>query len=366
MEIDSETLSRLAEWAGQIALTEEDLKKKYVSHYENLSSMYPDKGENFFQNRARFMTLRDVKAARYIRAKPHVGVFLGYNQEFDLTAGGRAYAEEVYNSDREKAVRDGLTDDMGVPLDTQTVFPWGAPNPNYGKPLEPRWIRQSIAIGRPVEGGDLKLHVMTHNGDQALAAPPLGTAVQYLANMKSEDDVKRVFNSSSHTKYEPTVMDEFPDGITDSIIADLLGGAPDEIKTDLAGIMDWHNLNESDRMRTAIIEADVVYISETPMSTGNIFCIIEDESVMDIDSEGTTVFIHPQIIPMIDFGPGSRVFVIGRTQLGNYYDREKREVDTSRKVVTMNATGIWVIPEFKIPAEEGFLLSVTGGESVEE
>ncbi len=114
------------------------------------------------------------------------------------------------------------------------------------------------------------------------------------------------------------------------------------------------------------MEVDVVYVSDAPMSTGNILCIVEDESMMDVDSEGVTVFIHPQLIPYVDFGAGSRIFVLGRTQLGNYYDRETRTVDPERKVVTINATGLHAIPEFKVPADEGFLAAMAGDEDVTE
>ena len=95
MEVDTETLSRLTKWAEDARLKVTDLVEKYEKHYQNLKELYPAKDAEFYNNRARFLTYREIKSARYVRAKPVDGIFFGYNEEFDLTRNARQFAIEM-------------------------------------------------------------------------------------------------------------------------------------------------------------------------------------------------------------------------------------------------------------------------------
>jgi len=366
MEIDENTLAKLNEWAERSPKSLEDLQKQLEIHYNNILDVSPQMEPSKIMQRARFMVYREVKSSRYSRAKPIDAIFFGFNQEFDLTRNDRLYALEVYEKDPARAIDQELTDEDGTPLDTNPKMPWGAPNPNYQKELKPRYIRQSVAIGRPADGDEpMKLLILTHSdaGNQALKKPPLGTPVRFAANLRTDEDARRLYNTSVNTSYEPIEMEEFGE-VSESTVCDILADAPEEFKTDLAGLEDWHIDHQEDMRRVVIIEADVMYVSPGPLSSGNYLMIIEDESTMDVEGEGVTVFIHDQIAHQLDFGSGSKVFVVGRSGMGNFYDRETRTTNPDIQVPNINALGVWAIPEYKMPAEEA--ITIEASENVEE
>lgn len=358
MDIDKTTLAKLVQWAEKSPKSVDDLKAEYEAHYTSLKELKPNLTEEQLVRQARFMVYRDTKATRYVRARPTVGVFIGFNQEYDTTGNDRLYAQEIFRSNPTKAIDDGLTDSEGTPLDNRAKMPWGAPNPDYGKPLQPNYLRQSIGIGRPKDDGEMKLLVMTHNGDQAFNVPPLGEPVEFLANLRQDEEYRRLYNSSTHTKFETTEIPEFGE-VDETSICEILADAPEEFRSDLANLEAWHMEHAADNRRVVIIEADVIYVSPNPMSSGNYLMIIEDESIMDIEGEGITVFVHPQIAEQLNFGAGSRVFVVARSGMGPFYDRETRQPNPEIQVPNLNATGVWAIPAFRIPPEETFTLEST-------
>lgn len=363
MEIDKDTQAKLEQWAEQSGKSVESLTASLEEHFNTLKTASPSLDDKKLMTRARFQVYREVKAARFSRAKPVDGVFFGFNQEFDLTARDRLNAIEVYNRNPTLAIEEGLTDGEGTPLDNRAKMPWGAANPDYQKPLKESFIRSSFGIGRPAEGGPLKLMVVTHNREQAFNVPPLGKPVRFAANIRADEELRRAYNSSVNTTYEDVEMDEFGD-VDESRICELLADAPESFKSDLANLEAWHKEHEPDRQRLVILEADVMYVSPNPTSTGSYMMIIEDESTMDVEGEGITVFVHSQIAPMLDFGAGSRVFVLGRTGMGAYYDRETRTPNPEIQVPNLNAVGVWAIPEYKIAPDEGF--AITNAEEATE
>jgi hypothetical protein len=293
-----------------------------------------------------------------------VGIFFGYNQAYDLSQRDREYAMEVFNSNPTRAIDEGLTNAEGTPLDPNPKMPWGADNPDYGKPLLPRFIRQSVGISRPKDGsGPMKLMILTHNGDQALQQPPLGEAVEFLANMRADEDLRRLYNTSVNTAYKPTEIEEFGTVDIDAVCG-ILMDAPDAFKSDLAGLEEWHATHETDYRRVVIAMGDVMYVSPEPLSSGNLLMILEDESTMEYEGEGITVFVHPEIADQIDFGSGSRVITLGRTSMAPFYDRAERKVDPDRLVPMLNALGVWAIPEYKMAPDETY--TVSADETVEE
>lgn len=358
MEIDELTLAKLTLWAEKSPKSLDDLKEIFEDKYNELKELKPDLKEDDLVRRARFQTYREVKSQRYVRAKPTVGVFIGFNQEYDITLSDRRYAEEIFKRNPSKAIEDGLCTPDGTVLDARAKMPWGANNPDYGKPLQPNYLRMSVGIGRPKDDGEMKLMILTHNREQAFNVPPLGEAVEFLANLSSEDELRRLFNSSVHTQFVPSEISEFGE-VTEESICEILADAPDELKSDLANLADWHEEHAADNRRVVIVEADVIFVSRIPMSTGNYLMIIEDESTMDIEGEGTTVFVHSQIAHQLNFGAGSRVFVVGRSGMGPFFDRETRTPNPEIQVPLINATGVWPIPAFKIPPEETYTLEST-------
>ena len=352
MVIDEVTMEKLKEWADKSPLTLEELEDSFEQHYEQLKEEKPGKDDKFYIPRARFMVKRGVRGAKRTTAKPVDGIFFGYKEEYDFASRDRAYAEEMYKANPKEAIEQGLTDPNGIVLDPNPQTPWNTKNPNYGKPLQAAFGRQSFGIGRPADGDELKLMVVSAYGDQALVKPPLGKPVRTLLNMRADEEGRRLYNTSTLTKYELIEMDEFGE-VDEETICSILADAPEEFRVDLDGLEDWHFEHDQDSRRIVIVEADVSYVAPQPTSTGNYMMIIEDESV-DIDDPGTTVWVHPQIAHMLDFGSGSRVFVVASTGMTAFFDTDTREANPDIQVPMLNAVGIWAIPEFRMEKEESF------------
>jgi len=228
-----------------------------------------------------------------------------------------------------------------------------------GRVLTPTFLRQSVSLGRPAEGGDMKLVVITHIAEQADNLPPLGKPVRTLLNMRADEAHRYVCNSSRLSKFEPVEMAEVPSPLTEEGVCDLLLQAPDEFKSTLADLTSWHIAHEGDNRRIVIVEANALFLRDTPLSSGNFLLVIEDESAEDIMSDGTTVFIPDVLEQQLNFAPGSRLIILGRTATGPAYDRETRSTIEGERRTMLNAVGVWSIPQFRIPREETNVLSAT-------
>jgi len=351
MSVDSETLVRLRKWAETAGLPVEDLQKKFVKYVEDLRKFHPGRAESFYTARARFLVYKEIKSRRFVRAKPVDGIFFGYWPAWDITAAQRALATEMFRTNPDKAIREGWTDAEGTPLDMRSTLPNGRKNPNYGKPLRPVQLARSVALTRPAIGGPMKLTVVTHIGEQALKMPPLGKPVRMLLNLRADEPNRYLYNTSVATSYEPIEMKEIPE-VNESTICSILLKAPEEFRPNLSELHDWHRRHENDIRRVCIVEVDVVHVRRAPISTGNYIMVVEDESMMDLEAEGVTVFVPGVHKEMLNFAAGSRVVVVGSSAVGPGFDRETRQLDTSIVRPLINACGIWCIPEFRIPLEE--------------
>jgi len=130
-----------------------------------------------------------------------------------------------------------------------------------------------------------------------------------------------------------------------------------------ASLKDWHEQHAGDPYRLCVLEADVVFMNPNPTSIGNYLMVVEDESIMDLSAEGVTVWIHKDLWPYIDFGPGSRVFIVGRTVTMPSWDPVSRTVDRSKTRVGINAFAVYAVPELKVPLEEAQVIE-SGAEEV--
>jgi len=276
----------------------------------------------------------------------------------DVTAKQRAYAEHLFRTDPEKAVREGYTDVNGTPLDIRETLPTGAKNPFYGKPLRPVFVRQSVGIGRPARGGDLKLMILTQMLDQAKNPPPLGKSVRFLGRMRLQDELHYQINSVRATKFNPVTLKEFPE-VAPQTVVKILQDAPDVYKVTCADLEAWHREHASDIRRVCILEGDVMLIRREPTAFGSYMMVIEDETIMDLAGVGITVWVHEDIKHMLDFAVGSRVIIVGRTVIGPGWNPETRQLDREIERVMVNAFGVWAIPEYKIPLEEERVLIPT-------
>jgi len=353
-----ETRKYLEKWSQQLGLPMADVEKEYIEQYEALMKSKPGKDAGWYDRVARTRVYVHLKGRRFVRAKPWDGVFVGVGPAFDVTARQREQALEILRTDPERAHREGWVNEQGEPIDMRKTLPSGAPNPFYGRVLQPTFVRQSVAIGRPAVGGDMKLTILHHFRDQAKLLPPLGKPVRFLANLRADEENRYLLNTSVATTFEPVQMPEIGE-VTTQKVCDLLLKAPSEYRCNLAELEKWHEEHQEDPRRIVIVEGSVIYVRREPLSTGNYFLVIEDESIMDIESEGVMVWVHADIADQLEFGNGSRVIIVGRTVQGPSFNRETGQIDRENLRTMINAFGVWAEPEYLVPVEEERIIEPT-------
>jgi len=101
----SETLPK--EWSSKTGIPHEEIVKMFNENAAQLKKMYPSRDQASITRQARYMVYTKIKSRMYTRAKPFDIICLGYNAKRDVTANQRALATQIWNTDREKAVREG-------------------------------------------------------------------------------------------------------------------------------------------------------------------------------------------------------------------------------------------------------------------
>jgi len=340
------TLTLLAQWAQKLGLPVEELQKKFQEQLLKLKAAVPNKPEDWYERRARFFVYRDVKTMlRYPNVGVYDGVFFGYNAKMDVFARRRQQALALFKSNPAKAIDEGWTNETGKPI-------FKLPSGGVIDISEPIYLRQSVGLFRPASGGNLKLGVIVHRMEQADNVPPMLVPVRCSLRKTSDFPDKYVFSSLRTTKYEPISMPEFPEPLDEGKACEILMKAPDSLKVTCSTIRQWHMEHRTENTRICLLEADVVFIRREPTRTGNAMFVVEDETMLDLTAEGVTVWVHPEIFGMMNFGAGSRVIVVGRTVAMPAWDPTTRQIDRTRTRIGINAFGIYAIPEYRVPPEE--------------
>lgn len=386
--MDEETKKVLTEWAGKLGLPVENLVKDFEEQIVMFKKNVPGKTEKWYEEASRHRIYLEIKADIVSPAKPYDITFFGIGAKIDAAAGDITARQSLWNnpSTREQAVfenkvyryTEGPTPRMttknkegkdipvpdGTPLDTREwmIAPnaekneKGRRNRNYGKPLLPSIIRTLVGVGRPANGGKLKLvNIMMAGEERAAMLPPMSSAeevkpVRTRINVREDRDVMVVANGSTKTKFEPITMDEIPDG---KALLAIVNSAPAALKVGLVELPEWHKLHEDDNRRTVIIEGDVSRINREPTAYGSLMLVIEDTSKEDLEAEGTTIWVPQELEHIVDrIGEYSHVTAIGRTTEGPGYNRETHQLDQSIVRIMVNAVGLLVDPELRVPPEE--------------
>lgn len=332
--------SMFEEYAEKLGRPKEYFEQLYQQFLAELKKFHPEEDEEKLKIKAKFLVYRQVKAELRSPAIAFEGIVIGYSDLRDITAAQRNQALEMYRLDPIKAIQEGWTDEHGTPLDNRPTLPNGRENPFYGKPLQPVFVRESFIIGKHYGKDEaMRLIIVQQIGERARMKPPLFKYVTFRANERSVTPNRIIARAGS-----PTRFDVLPKQVD---IASLLRDAPENFKVPmLADLMQWHNAHADDRFRVCVIEGDVVQVRNEPSSIGNKMIVIEDESIMGIENEGITVWVPGDF--ELDFGPGSHVFVVGRTAVGPGWNPETRSLDSNIQRVMVNAFGVF--PEFVVPA----------------
>ena len=381
--MEQKTTQYLTKWADGTGRPIKELERVITQYIKDFQASIPGKDVAYYEDLARRKLFLEIKGDMNSQAKPIDMIYLGSSGVIETTAAEKEEKLALWKNPETRAqavfenkVSQGLTDSKGnaipdgTPLDTRQWFTApnpeknikGSKNPNFGKPLQDSFLRPIVGFGRPAKGGQFRLIAISANNEQAKKEmPTIGSAVRTRLLLKNDKIAfKYVFNTSRRTAYTPIQLPEYPN-VTDEVITDILTSAPTEVNPGLANLMTWHEKNADDKGRLVIFEGDVVFIAPEPTANGSIRMIILDSSNLDLNAEGTTVWVPKELAPQVTFGTGSRVVGIARTNLGDAWDRETRQADPSRKVVQLAANAIFAIPAFRVAPEEE---SVIEGEEV--
>ena len=381
--MEQKTTQYLTKWADGTGRPIKELERVITQYIKDFQASIPGKDVAYYEDLARRKLFLEIKGDMNSQAKPIDMIYLGSSGVIETTAAEKEEKLALWKNPEtrsqavfENKVSQGLTDSKGnaipdgTPLDTRQWFTApnpeknikGSKNPNFGKPLQDSFLRPIVGFGRPAKGGQFRLCAIAANNEQAKKEMPvIGSTVRTRLLLKNDKIAwKYVFNTSRRTEYTPIQLPEYPN-VTDEIITDILTSAPPEVNPGLANLMAWHEKNADDKGRLVIFEGDVVFIAPDPTANGSIRMIILDSSNLDLTAEGTTVWVPKELTKQINFGTGSRVVGIARTNLGDAWDRETRQPDPTRQVVQLAANAIFATPAFRIAPEEE---SVIEGEEV--
>lgn len=353
MEIN-ELLKKWSEKMGvSVSIVEKDYNKVLSEAKQNLKGLDNDALSQ------RALKILSLSYKRQLRS-PAIGfegIVIGVSDAVDTVAKSKKEAVELYKTDPQLAISQGLVSEDGVPLDTRKEWASGKPNQNFGNPLPEKNLLRNvfgIAIKTKVENDTPKFFSMTISGDKAendeyLLFKP----VRFMAIDKTAPellDKAYTLNSSFFTEF---IVDE---EINLPKIEDLLKSCISFV--DIKNLEEYHKANKENFNRIVAVAGDVVSLNLQPTSIGSRVMTIEDgnSSLEDLDAKGVTCWISPRI--NIDFAEGSKVVVIGRTGQGKKKD-EQGNLTEELGDVTLNVFGLYPLPEFKIalPSE---LKEITG------
>jgi hypothetical protein len=270
------------------------------------------------------------------------GVVIGVNEPFDMVRRARQEAKEMWVTDKEKAIKEGYCDVDGKPLDRKETYASGASNRNFGKPLsEHSYIQNVFGLCRKQGDKDFKVFKMALGENLAgKLKVPVMVPTQFRAN---EATTQRDPNILSLNPYSRLAFEKMPIPEDFDVLDILSHKQLENITVELDEVPDYHGRVQNDPQRVVITQGDVQHISpDANPTTGNKMMVLDDETMGD-DSMGITCWIPPHLHDVIDFGAGSRVIVVGSTVQADFQDGVN---------YLINVTGIYALPEYKLPPDE--------------
>lgn len=350
----------LDEWASALEIDAKELYGSYEELLADEKSVRPQLSATEQQERA----LRRVR----IKAKREHGpqafasgtadaIIIGVSGLIDSTAKLRAEAEQLFRENPKQAVKLGVTTEKGVPIDKREKFDSGQANPFFGKPLRAHNYIQLIAGIAQLQQDDAKLGplpfvaTMDRNSPEA-KAPPLFHRVKFPFSSYQDDESIYVVAEGEGEKRQVLKVGlrvriprggKFEDvGPVDPMVA-VRKYAP-EIIVPLEQLDEWAaGAGDGRDRRLVAVEGDVVRMDLTP-NEGTRNRRVNIDNGNDIKGLGTTVWV-PDTVP-IDFAEDSKTVCFGNARAA---------AAESTFSASINAMGIWAIPEYKVPLPEGLL-----------
>lgn len=335
-----DTNSYLQKWSEKLSLSLEDIKKEFNVTLEKEKSNQPDL-EKAEQSALKTLALQYKKMLRS-SAVGFEGIIIGASDCNDIIARQRKTAEDLYLSDPQQAIAQGITDEEGNPLDTKPQWNNGKTNPRFGKPLpQNAFIRNLFGVATKVNSGqEPKFFSITVNGEGAVSDDiPMFKPIRFMGIDRTPQGVTNQFtlNASQFTTFVEDNTLDF--GTIEEIIRTVCG---DKI-VNLNDLNAYHIADPLNYNRVAIVIADVSQIGTEPTAFGSRIMMLEDlDNLEDIDAKGLTCWISERT--PIDFAEGNKVIVVGRTGQSKVKD-ENGNVTEELGDVTMGVYGVFPIPD---------------------
>lgn len=332
-------------WASKLATPVAELKKEYEELLGKERQANPeaqDKWETAAMHKLSIIYRRHLTSPAVVWE----GIIIRGGSLIDGTRSQRLAAQKLWKEDPQRAIKAGICNEDGEPLDTRKTFENGKENNKFGKPLPKySWFRTIAGVAAEREGqiGPIKFQ-MSINGKMAKNRPLEFVPVKFKGINKGIKDGVLTLNHSVLTNFEAMEGLKLPK--VDEIIQKFFTNA---IVT-FDNLEEYHETNKDNRGRFCFIRGEVADLNNEPTSVGNKKLVIFDENqdILDPDVETKNCLCWVPEDCDLNFGIGSKVWVGGRTGRGN-----KRLEDGSWSTekdgpILLNAECVYAIPEHKV------------------
>ena len=336
----------LSEWAAALEIDAAQLRAIYDEMLRDERALHPQLstaqiGERAMR-RTRIRAKREHGPMAFVSGTG-MAIVLGVSNIIDSTIKLRDEATQLFRENPKMAVKMGVTDEKGVPMDTRKTFPRsGKANPFYGKPLRTRNLIQLVmGLGSfEVEGKKgaptIFTAILDRNKPES-TQPPLFHLVKFPVSGVEEDPPKE--NEARTARVSIPRGTGFEDaGPVKDLVALLEKHAPN-LTVALPELEKWaaaHTLQDPVAVLGDVVRMDLVPNEITRNRR------LQIDNGEDIKGYGTTVWV-PMTVP-IDFAEESKILIFGNARAGN---------PDSQFGASINAMGIYALEEFKIPLPEG-------------
>jgi hypothetical protein len=344
----------LDSWAEALGTEPKTLYTDFEAMLADEKEVHPQFEQEQLQQRA----LRRVR----IRAKREHGpmafasgtadaVILGVSGLIDTARKLREDAIALYRENPAGALKMGVVDAKGQPIDTRKSFEaTGQANPFYGRPLRAHNMIQLVAGIVTLEQDGTRMLprpfvAIVDRNDPASKQPPLFHRVKFPFTSYQDDETIFAVERQKGEKITGLRVRtprgvEFEDAGPVDPVSVVQKYCP-EIVVPLEQLEEWAQ-NHGQRELVAV-EGDVVRLDMTPNpSTQN--RRIQIDNGHDITGFGTTIWV-PTTVP-IDFAEESAVFAFGNARAG---------APDSTFGASVNAMGLYALPDYKMALPEGLL-----------
>jgi len=320
MEVPQQILEK---YASRFGLTVDDLSKRYTEIYTSLS----DANETVRRKKALLRLTNAIKRERGVapNTDSFVGIILGSSPVEDEVENQRRIAERIFAKDKERAVREGYTNEDGVVLDRRDRVNF-RDNPRKGLPLEGHDYRRTI-VGIATKEGEENYRLFKMRLYREVAQTldvPLNSPVQFRAIYKEGGEQQMTLNCSTATRFTPVEREIDVETILKE----------KKLLTPLAEVEQWYQFNKTVRQAICITEGSVyrMRLEPNPNNGRRSVTITEPE-----EPELLYTCSVPEHIP-INFGEDSRVIVAGYV----------RPVRTGNRL-WIDALGIYPLKDYFMP-----------------